>query len=123
MADEGLWVPIVMFVSLAAVFSLWFYFRYKAREATQQTFRLALEKGSELSPEFIKQLGEPEPSKDKDLRRGLVWLALAVGLALCGLAVPDPSGDALKGCLAGAAFPFSIGVACMIMWRYGARKE
>jgi hypothetical protein len=117
-----LWIPIVMFVSIAVVFSLWFYFRYKARVETQHTFRLALEKGSELTPEFIKQLAEPEPSKDRDLRRGLVWLALAVGLALCGFAVPDPSGNALQGCLAGAAFPFSIGVAFLIMWRYGARK-
>ncbi len=119
---EELWIPIVMFVSIAFVFSLWFYYRYKARVETQQTFRLALEKGSELSPEFIRQLAEPEPSKDRDLRRGLVWLALAVGLALCGFAVPDPSGNALQGCLAGAAFPFSIGVAFLIMWRYGARK-
>jgi hypothetical protein len=120
--DEEVWIPIVMFVSLAVVFSLWFYFRYKARLETQQTFRLALEKGSELSPDFIKQLAEPEPSKDRDLRRGLVWLALAVGLALCGFAVPDPTGDALRGCLAGAAFPFAIGVAFLIMYQYGARK-
>lgn len=120
--DEDVFIPIVMFISLAIVFSLWFYFRYKARLETQHTYRLALEKGSELSPEFIKQLSEPEPSKDRDLRRGLIWLALAVGLALCGLAVPDPTGDALQGCLAGAAFPFAIGLAFLIMYWYGARK-
>ena len=51
---EDLWIPIVMFVSIAVVFSLWFYFRYKSRLETQQTFRLALEKGSELSPEFCQ---------------------------------------------------------------------
>jgi len=120
--DEEMWIPIVMFVSIAVVFSLWFYFKYKSRLAAQQTFRLALDKGSELSPEFMKQLVDPEPPKDRDLRRGLVWLALAVGLALCGFAVPDPSGDALRGCLAGAAFPFAIGIAFLIMYRYGARK-
>jgi hypothetical protein len=46
-----------------------------------------------------------------------------LGLALCGWAVPDPSGYALRGCLSGAAFPFSIGVAYIIMWRYGVRTE
>jgi len=121
--DEGLWVPIVMFVSLAVVFSLWFYFRYKTRLAAQQTFRLALEKNAELNPEFMKQLVDPEPPKDRDLRRGLVWMALALGLALCGWAVPDPSGEALRGCLAGAAFPFSIGAAFLFMYSYGARKQ
>ena len=41
-------------------------------------------------------------------------MALAVGLALCGFAVPDPSGHAFRGTLAGAAFPFAIGVAYLI---------
>jgi hypothetical protein len=71
----------------------------------------------------MKSLSEPEPPKNKDLRNGPVWMALAVGLALCGWAVPDPSGYALRGCLSGAAFPFSIGVAYLIMWRYGAQTE
>lgn len=120
--NEELWIPITMFTSMTIVFSLWFYFRFKTKLAAQQTFRLALERNSELSPEFMKQLVDPEPSKDRDLRRGLVWLALAVGLTLCGIAVPDTSSDALRGCLAGAAFPFAIGVAFMIMYRYGARQ-
>ena len=48
-------------------------------------------------------------------------IEVAFGLALCGAAVPDPSGDALRGCLAGAAFPFSIGVAYLIIWRFAGR--
>ena len=114
-------IPIVMFISIAVVFVVWFYFRHKDRMETQQTFRLALDKGTELSPEFIKQLGEPEPSKDRDLRRGMIWLALAVGLVLIGVAVPEP--DAFRGLLAGAALPFAIGCAYMIMYRYGTKKE
>ena len=119
--DEGLLIPIVLFVSTAVVLIVWLYLRHRSRVETQHTFRLALEKGSELSPEFIKQLGEPEPSKDRDLRRGLIWLSLAVGLALIGLAVPEP--DAFRGTLAGAALPFAIGCAYMIMYRYGTKKE
>ena len=119
MQDE--WIPIVMFASMAIVLIAWLYLRYRSRVETQQTFRLALEKGSELSPEFIKQLGEPEPSKDRDLRRSLIWLAIAFGLVLMGFAVPEP--DALRGLLAGAALPFAIGCAYMIMYRYGTKKE
>ncbi len=118
---EELWIPIVMFVSIAVVFSLWFYFRYKARVETQQTFRLALERGSELSPEFIRQLGEPEPSKDKDLRRGLIWLALGLGLLILGAAINDP--NAMGPIMGSASFPGLIGLAYLAMWRYGARKE
>jgi len=84
----------------------------------QMTIRSAIEKGQELSPEIIDRLGNPMPAKDKDLRLALIWLALAIGLALCGYFVPDPSGHAFQGTLAGAAFPLCIGVAYLIMWRF-----
>ena len=115
------WIPIAMFAAIALIFFLVLYFKHRNRAEMQQTVRLALEKGTELTPDIINRLGEPEPSKNKDLRLGLIWMALAVGLALCGFAVPDPSGHAFRGTLAGAAFPFAIGVAYLIMWRYGAR--
>jgi len=115
-------IPIALFASIALIFFIVLYFKQRARSEMQQTIRMALERGTELTPEIINTLGDPEPSKNKDLRLGLIWMALAVGLALCGFAVPDPTGNALRGCLAGAAFPFAIGVAYMIMWRYGARN-
>lgn len=115
-------IPIAMFAAIALIFFLVLYFRQRSRADMQQTIRLALERGTELTPEIINRLGAPaEPSKNRDLRAGLIWLALAVGLALCGFAVPDPSGNAFRGTLAGAAFPFAIGVAYMIMWRYASR--
>jgi len=121
MAEEL--IPIAMFIMIALIFFIVLYFRQRTRADMQQTIRLALERGTELTPELINKLGAPaEPSKNRDLRLGLIWMSLAVGLALCGLAVPDPSGYALKGCLAGAAFPFAIGVAYLIMWRYGAKE-
>ena len=114
-------IPIVMFIVIGLIFLMFLYFRFRSRAEIQQTIRLALERGNELTPELVNRLGEPEPGKNKDLRLALIWLGLAAGLALCGLAVPDPSGYALRGCLAGAAFPFAIGVAYLIMWRYAAR--
>lgn len=118
---EELWIPIVAIVSPAAVVALAFWLRFRTREGMQETFRLALDKGVELSPELIDRLGHPKPPKDKDLRLALLWLALAAALALCGLAVPDPSGYALRGCLSGAAFPFAIGMAYLIIWRFAGR--
>lgn len=120
---EDILIPIVMFGTIALIVWLVVSYRHRGRADKQQTIRLALEKGAELSPELMKSISEPEPPKNKDLRSGLIWLSLGVGLALCGLAVPDPSGNALQGCLAGAAFPFSIGIAYIIMWRYGSSNE
>lgn len=114
-------IPIVMFLGLTVVFCTLFWFRYRARREMQETFRMALDKGQELTPEVIDRLGHPKPSKDKDLRLGVIWLALAVGLVLIGFAVPDE--DALRGLLAGAAFPFAIGIAYLILHRFTDRNQ
>lgn len=114
-------IPIVMFVGLTVVFCTLFWFRYRARREMQETLRVALEKGHELTPEIIDRLGHPKASKDKDLRLGVIWLSLAAGLVLIGFAVPDA--DALRGLLAGAALPFAIGIAYLILHRFTDRHQ
>jgi hypothetical protein len=121
MAEEI--IPIVMFISVAVVFVFWFFFRHRSRMEMQYTIRLALDKGTELTPELIRQIGEPEPPQDKDLRRGLVWLAIAFGLAIIAVAIGSQEPDAFSSILAGAALPFTIGSAYLIMHRFGTRKE
>ena len=116
-------IPIVMFISIAVVFVFWFFFRHRGRMEMQYTIRLALEKGTELTPELIRQIGEPEPPQDKDLRRGLVWLAIAFGLAIIAVAMGSQEPDAFSSIHAGAALPFTIGSAYLIMHRFGTRKE
>ncbi len=78
---EGELIPVILFIAMTLAFVAFFYLRFRAKVETQQTIRLALEKGTELSPEFINQLGEPEPPKDRDLRRGMIWIALAMASA------------------------------------------
>ncbi len=113
-------IPIVMFVAMAFVFIVFFYLKFRARLETQQTIRIALEKGTELSPEFMKQIGEPEPPKDRDLRRGMIWIAIGLGFVLLALGIRED--DATGPMLGTASFPTLIGIAYLIMWRYGARK-
>lgn len=114
-------IPFFALAIICIVVVSWLYLKHKSKLATQKTYRLALEKGSELSPEFIRQMGEPEPSADRDLRRGLVWLALALGFAAMGIMVPDD--EAMGPMLGVASFPFFIGLAFVIMYRYGNKKE
>ena len=116
-------VPLSMFLGLTVVFCFLIWFRYRARREMQETFRMALDKGQELTPEIIDRLGHPRGSKDKDLRYGVIWLAVAVGLVLCGIAIPDDGGDALRGILAGAAFPFAIGIAYLLLHRFTDRGD
>ncbi len=117
------WIPIIMFLSIAAVLMVGLWLRFRTRDAMQQTIRLALDKGHELTPEIIDRLGHPKASKHKDLKLGIIWLSIAVGLALIAVAVPDPSGHALRGTLAGAALPFAIGLGYLVVYRFTGKDD
>ena len=121
MADDL--VPIVMFLSLALVMIALFWFRWRARDGMQQTIRMALDKGHELTPEIIDRLGNPTPSKYKDLRLGIIWLAIALGLALTALAVGSFAIEALHGTLASAALPFAIGIGYLLIYYLTGKGE
>ena len=113
-------IPITMFLGMTIIFCALFWFRYKSRTEMQQTFRAALDKGQELTPEIIDRLGHPKASKDKDLRLGVIWLALAIGLVAFGFGIPDDE-DVARIFAGIAAFPFAIGVAYMILHKFTDR--
>ncbi len=113
-------IPITMFLGMTVVFIALFWFRYKSRVEMQQTFRAALDKGQELTPEIIDRLGHPKASKDRDLRYGVIWMALAVSLIAFGFGIPDE--DDVARIFAGiAAFPFALGVAYLILHKFTDR--
>ncbi|TFG42121.1 MAG: hypothetical protein E4H42_00330 [Chromatiales bacterium] len=117
--DESM-VPIVLFIGITVVFVALFWFRYKARSEMQSTIRAALDKGQELTPEVIDRLGHPKASKDKDLRMGIIWIAVALGLVGFGFGIPDE--DDVARIFAGiAGFPFVIGIAYLILHKFTDR--
>ena len=118
---EEEWIPIVMFVGVTVVLSLFVWFRFRIRNDTQATIRTAIEKGHELTPEVIDRLGHPQPHKDRDLRISLIFFALAVALSLFGIALPVDEAHAQRVFMGIAAFPFSLAIAFLIMWRFSER--
>ena len=118
--DEGLWVPIAMFASMTIIFCVLFWFRYRTKEGMQQTFRAALDKGQELTPDVIDRLGHPKPAKDKDLRLGIIWIAVAIGLTAFGFGIPDED-DVARIFMGIAAFPLVLGIAYLILHRFSGR--
>ena len=117
----GEWIGFAAVVGPVILLALFFWIRLKARRDMQDTIRAAIDKGQELSPEVIDRLGHPKQPKDKDMRLAVIWLAIAVGLVLIGFAVPEP--EALRGTLAGAAFPFTIGMAYLFLHKFAKRDD
>ena len=118
-----IFIPIVMFAGLTVVLSLFVWFRFRIRNDAQATIRTAIEKGHELTPEVIDRLGHPRPHKDRDLRVSLIFFALAIALSLFGIALPVDEEHAQRVFMGIAAFPFSLGVAFLIMWRFTERRS
>jgi len=118
---EALWVPIVLFLSVGAVIALGLMFRYRARAEVQKTLRQAIERGQEMTPEFLQHLGDPPRSRTADLRRGIIAMAIGVGFAVFAIVLGEE--DAVRPMLGVASFPLMLGVAYLFLWRFAARPE
>ena len=94
-----------------------------------ELMRAAIERGQPLPPEVIDAMsanvGPPQmqPLPSRDLRTGLIWLGVAVGLASLGLALAFEEPDALFPLLGCAAFPGFIGLAFIVMWAVARDKK
>jgi hypothetical protein len=117
MEVNEVWIPVVMFIGLSVVLSLWVWFRFKGKREMQVTLRSAIEKGQDLSPELIENLINPPVSPQRDLRRGVIGVVIAIGFALFGVILGEE--DAIRPLLGIAMFPFSIGVAFLLMHHFG----
>jgi hypothetical protein len=110
-------IPLSFFAMIAALVIAPRYFKSQERQKMAETLRVAIEKGQPLPPEVIDAMssnvrspGLP-PSPQRDLRTGIIWLGIGVGLAALGLVVSFEEPDALFPCLGVATFPTFIGLA------------
>ncbi|TAL37913.1 DUF6249 domain-containing protein [Phenylobacterium sp.] len=110
-------IPLGFFAMIAALVIVPRYFKSMERQRMAETLKVAIEKGQPLPTEIIDAMssnvrtpGLP-PSPQRDLRTGIIWLGIGVGLAAMGAAVSFEEADALYPILGIAAFPIFIGLA------------
>ncbi len=114
-------IPIVLFLSIAFVVGLALSLRARHREQVQVTVRQAIDRGQELTPELLEQLGQTGNARQSDLRRGVIAAALGVGVGAFGLVLGEP--DAVRPMLAIGAVPLLIGLAYLGLWRFGESER
>jgi hypothetical protein len=117
----GEWIGFASVVAPAIVLAIFFWLRFKSRKDTQDTIRTAIDKGQELTPELIDRLGHPKAPKDRDFRLGVIWLAVAIGIAMFGFVIPEE--DATGPLLGIASFPAAIGIAYLILNKFAKQDD
>jgi hypothetical protein len=108
-------IPIVMFLILGIVVMSYFYWSHKSRQGVMDTVQKAIETGGEFSSELLSQLGGAVNPRVRDLRRGVIFLALGVAGLLCSLFFPEP--DVVNGIRAGSMFPLLVGGGFLLVWK------
>lgn len=113
------------------------YLKFRERREMQETVRRAIDKGQDLPPEVIeamtKDVTKNLPSRTRDIRRGIIWVATGVGIAAFSLINQaswgrgnwdHEEGLVVSGGLLGvAAIPITIGLAYLVLSFFNKNKD
>ena len=111
----GEWVPIILFVVIGLVVVGYFYWNHRNRADVMKTVQTAIEKGGELNADLLTQLGAAVNPRVRDLRRGIIFIAVGVAGLLCSVLLDVP--EAVNGILAGSMFPLLLGAGFLLVWK------
>ncbi|HEY1072121.1 DUF6249 domain-containing protein [Brevundimonas sp.] len=124
MAEE--FIPIAFFIMIGAIVLVPAWLKSKGRKDMQATLRSAIERGQPLPPEVIDSLSKdnikPPATAARDLRVGVILLAVSLGVALFGYMVSFAEMDAFYPIAGSAAVPGMIGLAFIILSIFNKNK-
>lgn len=123
MEDVAFWLVFVAFFAAIAIpICLLLYFAHRSGVETQLTVRKAIEQGQQLSPEILERLSEGANSPERDRRRGVIGIAIGIGLAILGLLTVVDLGIGF-GVVGIGALPFAIGLAYLALSRFSRHDQ
>jgi len=113
-------VSVALFLAIAAVLCLRYYLGYRTKQEVQATVRAALDRGVPITGELLDRIVETPAPKRSDVRRGVIWMSLGVGLAAFGAVVDFE--DMWRPMLGIGLVPMLLGAAYLVLWRLGDGK-
>jgi hypothetical protein len=119
-------VPLGVFSMITAIVCLPFYFKSRERREMQATLRVAIEKGQPVPPEVIEAMTRAvkmPPTRLRDLRTGVIWLAIGIGIGLATYFGDFIHGDGDFDGIGIACIPAVIGVAFIVLSFFNPNKE
>ena len=125
-------IVAIVFSAITAIVFGPSYLKSREKREMQTTVRHAIDKGQDLPPELIdamtRDVASKLPSRTRDLRRGVIWLAVGIGFAafsyLSNLGWNDHDMEGASAAMMGlAAIPATIGLAFIVLSFFNPNKE
>jgi len=118
---EAVIISIAFFGILPLTVFLLFKYRNAKHAKSMETLQALTNKGADPTPELIKSLGISPKHPHRDLRIGMILIALAASTTIFGLLSPEE--EANRVFLGFASFPFLIGLVYLGLWGFITRKS
>lgn len=118
---DEVWIPLTLFAIIPITVGLVSFNRRKARVAMADVMKALVEKGEPLTPEVVASFGVRPHTPYRDLRLGLVLIAIGIATLILGRIIPeDEATVAFTGI---AVFPLLIGAVYTGLWFFIGRKH
>jgi len=114
-------IPMVLFVVIGIITLGFFHYNSKNRQSIMNTVQKAIDQGAELTPELLAKLGATINPRARDMRRGIVFLALGMAGLLGSLFFSEP--EIVSGIRAGSMLPLMLGAGFLLVWRLNRNQE
>jgi len=122
---DEVWIPIIMFFVIGAIVIVPIWLKSRERLEMQATLRAAIDKGQPVPTEVIEALTRSvkvPPTSLSDMRTGVIWLAVGIGVGLFGFFVSFDKHDFHFPSMGFAAIPVVIGLAFIALSFFNPNK-
>ncbi|MBP7705506.1 MAG: hypothetical protein KA105_09530 [Caulobacter sp.] len=122
---EDVVVPICFFAALAAIILVPVWLKSRERRQMQDLLRVSLDKGQPLPAEVIDALSKnvkTPPTSFGDIRVGVVWLAIGLGVAAFGFMIGFRHEEAFHPLIGIGMIPAIIGLAYIALGFFNPNK-
>lgn len=105
-------IPFIVWVVL--------FFGSRAHARSSALVERLIDKGEPITPELVRALGLKSNAQHRDLKTGMILVAIALAIFVFGGVIPE---DDAREVMAGiASFPFFVGLAFIAFWFFFGRR-
>lgn len=119
-------VPLAFFAMIVGIVVGPAILKSRERREMQATLRAAIDKGQPLPPDVIDALSreniKPPATAARDLRLGVILLAVSIGIALMGFGVSFSDWESFFPMVGISAIPGMIGLAFIVLSAFNKNK-